>query len=248
MEPEEYSLIADVEGHHWWHKGLRNRVIAELKGLVYEGIFILDAGCGTGGTVASFRACFPSATVVGVDFSPIALLHAKKKAGGQLTLGNVNTLPFADASFDIITALDVIYHAEIDEDHAFKEFMRIIKPGGKLLVNVPAYEWLRSDHDVVVHTARRYTVGKLRAKACEAGFGIVGCGYRNSLLFPLMVMQRITRRIWKSSSPKSAVIQHWGPVNVLLSIVLALENLLLSRGLKFWAGGSVFAVLKKPSP
>ena len=248
MEPEEYSLISKLEDRHWWHKGLRNRLIDELGLRVSEGAYILDAGCGTGGTVSVLSGHFPTARIIGVDFSPIAVLHAAKKAEGHIALGNVNSLPFEDTTFDAIIVLDVIYHARVDENQAFREFMRIIKPGGVLLVNVPAYEWLRSDHDVVVHTARRYTSRKLRASADKAGFEIVKCGYRNSILFPIMVVQRLVSRMLRSHSPKSAVIHHCRVINTLLSVMLAFENLLLRRGVRFPVGGSVFAVLEKPFP
>ena len=107
MEPEEYSSLSDVEGSHWWYKGLRHRVIAELAGRVGEGAFLLDAGCGTGGTIVGHRGRFPSTKIIGVDFNPVAVIHVAKKAGGHITLGNVNCLPFADASFDftVVTSL-----------------------------------------------------------------------------------------------------------------------------------------------
>ena len=248
MEPEEYSLISSVESSHWWYKGLRKRVITELDERVGEDTVILDAGCGTGGVVAGLGGRFPSSRIVGVDYSPIAVRHAVEKAEGHIAFGSVNALPFADGSFDVITALDVIYHAGVNENQALREFMRTLKPGGVAVVQVPAFEWLRSNHDVVVHTARRYTSRKLRASAREAGFDIVKCGYRNSLLFPLMVAQRLFTKVLRAHAPRSAVISHGIVADTLLGVMLAIENMLLRRGVRFPAGGSVFAVLEKPFP
>lgn len=247
MEPEEYALIAAVEDSHWWYHGLRKYVIAELESLIGETANILDAGCGAGGIVAAINARFPRARIVGVDISPIAIPYSRAKVDGALAFADVNALPFPDATFDAIISLDVICNAAVDEKQVLREFMRAIKPGGVILLQIPAYEWLRSDHDVVVHTARRYTARNLRASAGGAGFEILMCGYRNSLLFPLMIIQRLVRKVLRPTAPKSAVIRHGSVINTLLSVMLDVENMLHRRGIRFPIGGSVFAVLRKPS-
>lgn len=245
MEPEEYPWMAQVEESHWWYRGLRERVIVECEGSVGEGTTILDVGCGGGGTMVALRSRFPSARIVGIDFSPLAIFHTARKGGGHLVYGNINDLPFADGTFDVIAALDVLYHAAVDEKRALQELLRVLRPAGIVIVNVPAFEWLRSDHDKVIHTARRYTTGRLRAKATEAGFEVVRCGYRNSLLFPLMLVERLIRKVFRPASPRSAVVRHWTPIDFLFGAILSLENRLLKCGVRFPAGGSVFAVLTK---
>ncbi len=245
MEPEEYALISAVESDHWWYKGLRNFVLKKLAGRMDPNARILDAGCGTGGILAAINSRFPEAKTTGGDYSPIAMVHANEKARGHVTLGNVEALPFSDASFDIIISLDVIYHSSVDDEKAIREFMRVAKPGGLVFVHVPAYEWLRSDHDIVVHTARRYTSGKLRSRFGAAGFRTVECGYRNSLLFPAMATQRLLSKVRRHHSPKSAVVRHQRVVNTLLSTTLAAEGMLLRTGVRFPGGGSVFAIFKK---
>ena len=247
MEPEEYELIAAVEQSHWWYRGLRNHVLAKINARLEQGGYVLDAGCGTGGTVAALNGRFPSAKILGIDSSPFAVQHAKATAGGHLAFGNVHSLPFPDDLFDYIISLDVLYHAAVDEKQALREFLRTVKPGGLVLVQVPAYDWLWSDHDVVVHTARRYTAGKLRSSAVGAGFGVVECGYRNSLLFPLMVAQRLMSKVFRSDTPRSAVVRHGVIINSLLGAILGVENMLLGRGVRFPVGGSVFAVFRRPS-
>ena len=245
MEPEEYSSMAQVEASHWWYKGLRERVFVELDDHVGEGTTVLDAGCGTGGTMAALRSRFPLAKITGIDLSPLAVPHAKDKAAGDVAHGTVNALPFADGVFDVVLVLDVLYHSGVDDNEALQELLRVLKSNGIVLINVPAFEWIRSDHDKVVHTARRYTAGQLRAKATQVGFEIVDCGYRNSLLFPLMVVQRLAERVTRHKAPKSAVVRLSAPVNFLLGAVLGFENRLLKSGVRFPAGGSVFEVLTK---
>jgi SAM-dependent methyltransferase len=245
MEPEEYALISVVESGHWWYKGLRNHVLMKLDGLVETNARILDAGCGTGGIIAAINDQFPEAETVGIDISPIAIGHAKVKAAGHIAQGSVNSLPFFDEIFDLILSLDVIYHAAVDDRKSVQEFMRVAKPGGLVVIHVPAYEWLRSDHDIVVHTARRYTVSRLRKLFGEAGFGSVECGYRNSLLFPVMVAQRLLSKAIKSSSPRSAVVRHSKVTNTFLSILVSTESKLARHGVRFSAGGSVFAIFRK---
>lgn len=246
MEPEEYPRIAQLEESHWWYRGLRERVIAECDDRVGKDAPILDVGCGTGGTMMALRSRFPSARIVGVDVSPLAIFHAARKGARHLVYGNINDLPFADGTFDVIVALDILYHEAVDEKRALHELFRVLRSGGSVVVNAPAFDWLRSDHDAVIHTARRYTTARLRTKAVEAGFEVVKCEYRNSLLFPLMVMERFARKIFPSATPRSAVVRHSAPANFLLGAVLAFENTLTRCGIRFPAGGSVFAVLTRP--
>ena len=245
MEPEEYALISAVENNHWWYKGLRNFVLKKLADRTDPNARILDAGCGTGGVLAAINRHFPGTKTVGIDYSPNAMVHANEKARGHVMLGNVEALPFSDSSFDVIISLDVIYHSSVDDEKAIREFMRVAKPGGLVLVHVPAYEWLRSDHDIVVHTARRYTAGKLRSRFGAAGFRAVECGYRNSLLFPAMAAQRLLNKVRRRHSPKSAVVHHQRVINTFLSTTLAVEGMLLRTGVRFPGGGSVFAIFKK---
>lgn len=245
MDPEEYGLVSQVEARHWWYRGLREWVLAQCESRVHDEATILDVGCGTGGTILAFRSRFHSATIVGVDFSPLAIIHARRKADGHLVRGDINTLPFSDCAFDIILALDILYHAAVDEQRALHELRRVLAPAGVVLVNVPAFEWMRSNHDVVIHTARRYTTRQLAARAAGAGFGVVRCHYRNSLLFPLMAINRLAQRLFCSAPPRSALVRHSAPINALFGSVLTLENRLLKHGVKLPLGGSVFAILTK---
>jgi ubiquinone/menaquinone biosynthesis C-methylase UbiE len=245
MDPDEYAVMARVESDHWWYSGLRDFVAAELGSLVNDNVTILDAGCGTGGTIEMFEQLFPIARLIGIDINPLAISHAKRKAGGIIAYGSINALPIADTSVDAITALDVIYHDDVDEKLAFSELNRVLKPDGIVVINLPAFEWLRSRHDEAIHTARRYTTGELREKASKAGFDITMCQYRNSLLFPFMMMQRFLRKSRVSAKSGSAVNLPPIPVNYLFGLVMTLENTLMRLGVRFPAGGSVFALLRK---
>ena len=245
MDAEEYSVMARVESDHWWYRGLRDRVVAELESRVSGDVTILDAGCGTGGTLVTLERRFPSARIIGIDASPLAISYAREKVGGSIAYGSVNALPVADSSIDAITSLDVIYHDGVDEKLALNEMIRVLKPNGIAVVNVPAFEWIRSRHDVAVHTAHRYTTGGFRGKAKASGFDVLTCQYRNSLLFPLMLVKRLMQRSNGHTKSNSAVNLPSLPINYLFGIVLAFENRLTRFGVKFPAGGSVFALLVK---
>jgi SAM-dependent methyltransferase len=102
----------------------------------------------------------------------------------------VNALPFPDGAFGAAVSVDVLSHRGVDERRALAELRRVLSPGATLLLNLPAYEWLRSAHDARVHNARRYTAGRAAALVAAAGFADVTAHYWNSLLLPLMVLQR----------------------------------------------------------
>jgi ubiquinone/menaquinone biosynthesis C-methylase UbiE len=200
MERTEYAVMAAVEDRHWWYGGMR-AIAAALLDSVYQGrgdLHILDAGCGTGGNALFLRRY---GQVVGIDLAAEALDLGGQRLPGALARGSVLELPCADAIFDLVTSFDVLYHRAVpDERQALRESARVLRPGGRLLIRLPAYEFLRSKHDRAVHTRRRYTAGAARLLLQASGFAVERCSYVNSLLFPLPLAQRLMEH-WRPRRP-----------------------------------------------
>ena len=136
------------------------------------------------------RRARPGIAAAGLEFRPEAAARARAKAGVPVAVGSVNAVPFADGAFGGLVSLDVLCHAAAEPDRALAEFRRVLRPGGQLALNLPAFQWLHSAHDVRVHNTRRFTAGGVRALLAAAGFAEVRARYWNALLFPLMVVQR----------------------------------------------------------
>ena len=130
---------------------------------------MLDAGCGTGGFLARLRRERPDQPAAGLEYNPQAAARAAAKSGVPVVAGTINAMPFADASFSVVVSLDVLSHAAVDPAQALAEMLRVLRPGGVLVVNLPAFEWLRSTHDIRVQNARRFTPRDRRAMLAEAG-------------------------------------------------------------------------------
>ena len=183
MEDAEYALMDAAEGRMWWYRALHARLAALLPG---EGR-LLDAGCGTGGLLAALGRQGFSA---GLEYDQGAAGRAKRKSGAAIVRGSVLALPFADGSFDAAVSADVLCHAAVEPARALAELRRVLRPGGRLVLNLPSYQWLLSAHDRRVHNVRRFTRHGARGMVERAGFVAVRARYWNSLLFPLMVAQR----------------------------------------------------------
>ena len=234
MDAVEYEKMAAVEDAMWWYGGLRAN-LATLAGLESGGrAVLLDAGCGTGGTLRALRTAQPGLTLVGMDFDRGACAHAERKSGCPIAAGSIDRLPFASASFDVILSADVLCHMSVDQDAALAELGRCLKPGGRLILNLPAYEWMKSVHDARVHTARRYTAGGLARLLGRHGFGQIRATYWNTLLFPLMVLRR---KLFKGGS--SDVMLYPAPIERLFRAVVGLETRALGAGWTLPFGGSV---------
>ncbi len=198
MEPHEYEQMYRLEERHWWYRALRRQILRTLRaeGLLdarHPGRRCLDAGCGTGRNLALLA---PHFDCVGFDYSAEALHLALSRQTAPLWRASTEQIPLPDACCDLILSCDVLYHRGVRNDlAALIELHRCLRPGGYLLVNLPAFSWLRSAHDRAIHTVRRYTRGEVIAKLERAGLDPRQVRYWNWMLFPPLAAVRLVRAL-----------------------------------------------------
>ena len=192
------------------------------------------------------RLCdaLPGRARFGVDYNPGAAARAAAKSGARVAAADVNALPFAGGAFGVAISIDVLCHRLVTPERALAELHRVLAPGGTLVLNLPAFEWLKSAHDAHVHTARRFTAGQSRRLVGDAGFVDVEARYWNSLLLPIMVLQRKVLAAGSDAASDVAPYPPW--LDRTLHRVTALERRLGSLGLRYPAGGSVLVVATRP--
>lgn len=190
MQPNEYATMFRVEETHWWYRALHQLIFQTLEAELpdWRNKSILDAGCGTG---AILQRLGNPAKNVGVDLAPEAIAFCRQRGLNNVQQGDVCALPFPDASFDAVISSSVLYHEWVkDIAGAVREMRRVLRPGGLLLINVPAFRFLHSAHDDAVMTARRFTKPEIRKVLLDQNFSIRRLTYWTSLLFPLAVFAR----------------------------------------------------------
>jgi len=245
MEKKEYEILYTIEDEYWWYVGLRDLVfssIVKFRGDVRKNSRILDAGCGTGATLEGLNDYGES---YGIDISDEAVRFCKQRGLRNVIKGSVEEIPVGDDFFDLVTSLDVLYHRKVENDtKALKELYRVVKNNGILILNLPAYNFLRSRHDEAIHTRHRYLKSEVRRKVEKTGFHIVKLTYRNSFLFPIFLIIRLLEKGRKRENAKSDLRSLPDFLNRLLIKILFLENGLLNKvNLPF--GLSIFCVAKK---
>jgi SAM-dependent methyltransferase len=245
MDPREYELMYLVEDRHWWYRGMETITRSLLKNRIHPNrrIDILDAGCGTGAAMTTYLAEYGDVT--GVDFHPRALDFCLKRNARRLARASVLDLPFAPASFDLVASFDVLYERGVSSElTALREFARVLTNAGRVLLRLPAYDWLRGAHDRRVHTSRRYTKRSVKSLLEGSGFIVEHLSYANMFLFPLAAIKRLGERIFPPRETASDLSLEAGILNPVFRFILASEAPLVSRiGLPF--GLSVVAVGRK---
>jgi len=238
VEADEYAKMAAWEDEFWWFQALRDNQEVFLP----QGpLKLLDAGCGTGGWLKRLSASRPDVTRLGLEYDPGAAVIAREKSGAEIYCGSVNGMPFAPGSFDIVTSSDVLCHMAVDEGAALDEFARVLKPGGALLLNLPAYTWMLSAHDLRVHNARRYYDGGARLLLAAHGFTVERASYWNAVLFPLMA----AKRLLSSKEAASDVARLPGPLEAGFRAATKAETALLKAGANLPFGGSLLVLARK---
>ncbi|MBL7645799.1 MAG: class I SAM-dependent methyltransferase [Candidatus Hydrogenedentes bacterium] len=239
MNTEEYACMRAVEDAHWWYRGLHTLVLHALARHAPSASRIVDIGCGTGGMASRL---FGKRLVAALDFNPDALTFCRARGIVPLVRGDGTSLPIATGCADVALVLDVLYHKNVaDPGRVLSELRRVLTPGGVVVINVPAYQWLYSSHDVAVQTGRRFTRGQINGLLREAGFDVVESTYWNTALFPAICAVRLLRR-WVppgTSDVKAGNLI----INRLLGALLAVERACMRwRPLPF--GVSVFVVAR----
>jgi SAM-dependent methyltransferase len=247
MYPDEYAVMFEIEDAYWWYRGVRvllKRLLASYAPADKSRAMILDVGCGTGANLTLLQSY---GRAIGVDISEqaIAFCRARGIPGDRAFIASATELPFPNDLFDLAVSFDVICNIA-DDLSAFIQVARVLKPGARFIVQLPAYQWLWSMHDVAVGHQRRYAARAVREKLSAAGFEIERVTYANTILMPFIAAVRLTSRRAKMNGRPvhSDLVPLPRVVNGPLSALFTTEMRAASR-LDLPFGLSVIAVARK---
>jgi len=243
MQEHTYSIMYEVEGKHWWFVG-RRKIIAGFVEKICRDIGkrrprILDVGCGTG---ANLQMLANFGVAEGVDVSTEALDFCRARGLSKVKHGAAEALPYEDASFDLVTGLDVVEH--LDDDIAgLAEMRRVLRPGGRALLFVPAFMFLWGVQDDISRHRRRYTIPELSERLGEAGLKVERATYANITFFLPILFGRFLMRLTglRPASENNITI---GALNGLLGWIFGAESWWLKR-MNFPLGVSIVCVARR---
>ena len=244
MQQHTYAIMDRVEDSHWWFVGRRAILESFLNGIIQKvrrpeaATRILDVGCGTG---ANLEMLSQFGDAEGVDVSDDALEFCRRK-GLTVQKGLAETLPYADETFEVSTALDVIEH--LDDDIAgLSEMYRVTKTGGYSLIFVPAFMWLWGVQDDISNHRIRYTKSQIVERIEKAGFKVERATYANFTFFAPILAGRTLMKL-TGIKPESENNVNVSALNGLFGSILSAERHLL-KNLNFPFGVSIVVVAKK---
>lgn len=243
MQSFQIERMHNLEDRYWWFIARRNTVVDFARRHLPAGKpILLDIGAGGG---ANGFALIQDARVISLDISLRSLELCKKRGLQCPTLASAEVLPFKNESVDMVVALDILEHLE-DDNRALAECLRVLKPGGRLLLTVPAYQFLWSLHDQALYHRRRYRRRELRMQIRQAGFLPLYSGYFFFFLFPLALLQRLlTKWVFKPAEIDEQIPRIPSFLNALLVRFQKMETALMHlAALPF--GLSILAVAEKP--
>lgn len=245
MNVEEYDVMFRQEQAYWWFISRTELLHFYMREIARPapGARIMDLGCGTG---ANLEVLAQYGAAIGLDFSPDALTFCRLRALPSLALGNGQALPVRSDSLDLVTAMDSLEHIP-DDISALAEAYRVLRPGGTLLVTVPAFGFLWSEHDEALQHLRRYSAAELTNKMKLAGFVPGKVTHVMFLLFfPVLAIRVIQNFTKKNTHPKTSITLLPEFVNRMLLVLNRLEMALL-RWVNYPFGVTIVAVAIKPS-
>jgi SAM-dependent methyltransferase len=241
--PYEDEVMHALELRHWWFRGRRRLLINLLRGVAGAGskrLRILDYGCGTGGNTSAYGSF---GDVVGIEPDSTAVQLAHRRGGARYCRTTGTDLPFREGSFDVVMASDVLEHIEHD-GKGVSEIARVLRPGGSVILSVPAHGWLFSQHDIALQHFRRYSKRAVRDLLERNRLLVRRLSYWNAALFPLVCIQRLIGKRRRTGQPRSDAVLPPPLLNEALTGLLAVESVLVSRLALPW-GVSLVAVAER---
>ena len=244
FDPAMFAELAALEENNFWFRARNRLILWALRRYAPSFTGFLEVGCGTGYVLQGVANAFPGAGICGTEAQTEGLQFAASRVPRAAFLQmDARRMPF-DREFDVIGAFDVIEHIGEDET-VLAQMHRALRPGGHLLLTVPQHPFLWSEYDVRAHHVRRYTGGELRQKLARAGLEIVKMTSFVSILLPLMMMSRLTRRTELPDYDPLAELRIGRLTNMLLELALDVERAVIRTGLPLPFGGSLLAVARR---
>jgi SAM-dependent methyltransferase len=248
LEPHEYQTLFDLEASHWWFRGLHLTLIDTLRELnVNSASKVLDAGCGTGQNLSNVtRDLSPNA--YGFDLSEDASHFWSKRGLNRVCRASINEIPFRSGTFDVVMSVDVLECTAVSQELAVAEIWRVLKPGGHMILIVPAYDWLMTpEHHKAVGASRRYSRSRVRSLLAQQEVEILRVTHFFGSLLPAVAAYRLALRYFGGQSdgtPRSELNPMHPVLNGLLFNIVNLERRYVRKhDIPF--GSSIMAVARK---
>lgn len=253
MDLQIYQKFIDLEQDHWWFRGRRSVYMGLLNTHLNNKIQgkVLDLGCGLGGFLPSLKSL--GFDVYGAEMDFDSVLYCIKRGFPQCAQTDSSALPFADDSFDLVTMFDAIEHIE-DDHQTMAEVARVLKPGGKVIISVPAYQFLYTNNDRVAQHFRRYNRKSTRMLFEKACLDVERNTHANVLLFPIILvvvmMTKIVEFVFDANKESSHNNLSWPMpsfVNNILYRIFTAE-LIVTRHADWPIGHSIVAIAINNQP
>lgn len=224
MRIDLYEDMYQTEDIHWWHAAKRDYIkLLISKYRNKDNPTILDVGCGTGKNMEELSRF---GMVWGVDISDEALRFCKKRGLANVKKGEAESLPFERGKFDILCILDVLEH--VDDASSIREIKRVLTDSGYVIITVPAFSWLWSKWDEILHHKRRYTTKQLQDKLTREGFTIRRITHIHSfLVLPTLILRKIKQLTSSTYSSDFQINNSF--LNSFFSTLSKLEQLWINR-------------------
>lgn len=253
MDADQIHQMARLEDEHWWYRGLRNTIQRTLQMPEFNlpsQLNVLDAGCGTGANLKLLKELLAPAYAGGFDLSPDAVQLCREKVGDEADVyqSDLRNPEIRVNELDLLLSCDAISVAGLDESkNGLLQLIERLRVGGLFILNMPAFSWLFSSHDVITRTRDRMNAPEIRSLFADLGLRVELLTYRVFSLFPAIVMARMPSMLERPGEQvaRSDLKPVPSAINKTLEKILAVENWMVTKGVGFPWGSSVYAVGRK---